>query len=150
MRDMGSLGHTMHGMSSLGHTMHDMGSLGHTVHDVGSLGHTMHDMGSLGHTMQMDLPRDWVNRALNRDVVSFRFSPFLFRLLLGFAFFVLVVGWGHAFRREAFWCCYYTGKTPFQVFVLWTVWDLFLNAPFDDGIDPGIDETGRVFAPNTF
>ena len=29
----------------------------------------MHDMGSLGHTLQIDLPRDWVNLALYRDVL---------------------------------------------------------------------------------
>ena len=28
----------------------------------------MHDMGSLGHTLQIDLPRDWANLALYRDV----------------------------------------------------------------------------------
>ena len=29
---------------------------------------TMHDMGSLGHTLQIDLPRDWANLALYRNV----------------------------------------------------------------------------------
>ena len=28
----------------------------------------MHDMGSLGRTLQIDLPRDWANLALYRDV----------------------------------------------------------------------------------
>ena len=28
----------------------------------------MHDMGSQGHTLQIDLPRDWANLALYRDV----------------------------------------------------------------------------------
>ena len=28
----------------------------------------MHDMGSLGRTLQVDLPRDWANLALHRDV----------------------------------------------------------------------------------
>ena len=28
----------------------------------------MHDMGSLGRTLQIDLPRDWENLALYRDV----------------------------------------------------------------------------------
>ena len=28
----------------------------------------MHDIGSLGHTQKVDLPRDWVNLALYRDV----------------------------------------------------------------------------------
>ena len=28
----------------------------------------MHDMGSLGRTLQIDLPRDWANLALHRDV----------------------------------------------------------------------------------
>ena len=28
----------------------------------------MHDMGCLGHTLQVDLPRDWANLALYRDV----------------------------------------------------------------------------------
>ena len=28
----------------------------------------MHDIGSLGHTLQIDLPRDWANLALYRDV----------------------------------------------------------------------------------
>ena len=28
----------------------------------------MHDMGSLGHMLQIDLPRDWANLALYRDV----------------------------------------------------------------------------------
>ena len=27
-----------------------------------------HDMGCLGHTVQIDLPRDWANLALYRDV----------------------------------------------------------------------------------
>ena len=29
---------------------------------------TAYCMGSLGHTLQIDLPRDWVNLALYRDV----------------------------------------------------------------------------------
>ena len=28
----------------------------------------MHDMGSLGRTLQIDLPQDWANLALHRDV----------------------------------------------------------------------------------
>ena len=28
----------------------------------------MHDMGSLGRTLEIDLPRDWANLALYRDV----------------------------------------------------------------------------------
>ena len=28
----------------------------------------MHDMGSLGHMLHIDLPRDWANLALYRDV----------------------------------------------------------------------------------
>ena len=28
----------------------------------------MHDMGSLGHTLQIDLPRDWANLLLCRDL----------------------------------------------------------------------------------
>ena len=28
----------------------------------------MHDIGSLGHMLQIDLPRDWVNLALYRNV----------------------------------------------------------------------------------
>ena len=28
----------------------------------------MHDVGSLGHTLQIDLPRDWENVALGRDM----------------------------------------------------------------------------------
>ena len=28
----------------------------------------MHDMGSLGRTLQIDLPRDWANLVLHRDV----------------------------------------------------------------------------------
>ena len=72
-----------------------------------------HDMGS---TLQIDLPRDWVNLALHRDmwggqpVLSFEqcfilFSSFPLLLAfvvggLGFEFYVFVAGWRHALRSE--------------------------------------------------
>ena len=49
----------------------------------------MHDMGSLGRMLQIDLPRDWANLALYRDVegggqpgLSFGVSGLLLLLLL--------------------------------------------------------------------
>ena len=77
----------------------------------------MHDMGSLGRTLQIDLPRDWANLALHRDVwrggqpvLSFEqcfilFSSFPLLLAfdvggLGFEFCVFVAVWRHALRSE--------------------------------------------------
>ena len=75
----------------------------------------MHNMGSLGHTLQIDLPRDWANLALYRDVegggqpvLSFEqcfllFSSFPLLLAFvvgGFEFCVFVAGWRHALWSE--------------------------------------------------
>ena len=72
------------------------------------------DMGSLGRTLQIDLPRDWVNLALHRDVwravlsfeqcfILFCCFPLLFAFVvggLGFELCVFVAGWRHALRSE--------------------------------------------------
>ena len=70
----------------------------------------MHDMGSLGRMLQIDLPRDWANLALYRDVwrgwsagAEFRAVFYLFILVFlcvrcwgpRFEFCVFVAGWRH-------------------------------------------------------
>ena len=78
----------------------------------------MQDMGSLGRTLQIDLPQDWANLALYRDVwrgggqpvlsfeqcfILFSSFPLLLAFVvggLGFEFRVFVAGWRHALRSE--------------------------------------------------
>ena len=75
----------------------------------------MYDMGSLGRTLQIDLPRDWANLALYRDMwrgvvsrfeqcfILFSSFPLLLASVvggLGFEFCVFVAGWRHALRSE--------------------------------------------------